>query len=211
MKSSLWPAIAIGVILAGGGGLLVMSRQEKPALQAAPVNASEHGANASGGVGCTGHVEPENGMIVVAAAPALGRTPVIAKLMVEEGQMVATGQTIAVLAALPDLESAVQQAGGAGGRGAESSGAVERRLRAVATFSRSNPISPGMEIEAKAAKQDLDRQEALLRKDFLFRACKWKPQGLNRKTRTVCWKPHGIGWRVSPTCARPTQTRRRRS
>jgi HlyD family secretion protein len=167
VKSSLWPAIAIGVILAGGGGLLVMSRQEKPALQAAPVNASEHGANASG-VGCTGHVEPENGMIVVAAAPALGRTPVIAKLMVEEGQMVATGQTIAVLAALPDLESAVQQA--------EARVAVaQSHLAQLSAGARSGDVLAlqsdiaRMEIEAKAAKQDLDRQEALLRKDFIPR------------------------------------------
>jgi HlyD family secretion protein len=113
-------------------------------------------------------VEPENGVIVVAAAPVLGRTPVIAKLLVEEGQMVASGQTIAVLEALPDLEGAVQQA--------EARVAVaQSHLEQLSAGARTGDVLAlqsdiaRMEDESKAAKQDLDRQEALLRKDFIPR------------------------------------------
>jgi HlyD family secretion protein len=113
-------------------------------------------------------VEPEDGMIVVAAAPVLGRTAVIAKVLVQEGQMVAPGQTIALLESLPDLESAVKQA--------DARVAVaQSRLAQLAAGARAGDVLAlkadlaRLEVEAKAAKQAWDREEALASKDYVPR------------------------------------------
>jgi len=131
------------------------------------VNAAVRAPSAIG-VGCTGRVEPEDGIIVVAAAPVLGRTAVIAKVLVEEGQMVAPGQTIALLESLPDLESAVKQA--------DARVAVaQSRLAQLAAGARAGDVLAlkadlaRLEVEANAAKQELDREEALASKDYVPR------------------------------------------
>ena len=99
------------LLIALAAGAAVGSRKSpgKTGRAADHVSAAATGS-APVGVGCTGRVEPGDGMIVVAAAPSLGRTSGDRKVLVKEGQMVASGQVIAMLQSLADLESAVKQA-----------------------------------------------------------------------------------------------------
>ena len=164
---SPWPAILLIVVLAGGAGLLFVSRQGKPSAQPASVNAAGRSGTAVG-VGCIGRVEPEDGVIVVAAAPALGRTPVIAKLLVKEGQMVAPGDIVAILESLPDLVAAVKQAEARLAVAQSRLAQLEAGARAGDVLALKSELAR-LETESKAARQELERKEALARNDFVPR------------------------------------------
>lgn len=164
---SSWAALLLIPALAGGVWLLV-SRSGKPAAaQSSSVRAAVS-SGATGAVGCVGRVEPEGGVIVVAAAPALGRTPIVAKLLVKEGQLVGPGDAIAILESLPDLESAVEQAGA-------RVAIAQSRLSQLQAGARSGDVLAlqsevaRLESESNAARQELEREEALARKDFVPR------------------------------------------
>jgi HlyD family secretion protein len=113
-------------------------------------------------------VEPEGGVIVVAATPALGRTPVIARLLVKEGELVVPGQVIAVLESLPDLESAVQQADAHVAVAQSRIAQLQAGARTGDVLALKSDLAR-LEIESNAAKEELDRKEALARKDFVPR------------------------------------------
>jgi HlyD family secretion protein len=162
-----WAAILTIVAIAGAGAWLFESRVGRSDAQPAAVSAESSGA-APVGVGCTGRVEPEGGVIVVAATPALGRTPVIERLLVKEGQMVTSGQVIAVLQALPDLESAVKQADAHVAVAQSHIAQLEAGARAGDVLALKSDLAR-LEIESGAARQELDRKEALARKDFVPR------------------------------------------
>jgi HlyD family secretion protein len=154
-------------VAAGAGAFLLESRTGKRVAQPEPVSAAAP-SGTSAAVGCIGRVEPEGGVIVVAAAPVLGRTPVIARLLVKEGQMVVPGQIIAVLESLPDLESAVTQA--------DAHVAVaQTRLAQSQAGARAGDVAAlksdlaRLQMESNAAQQELERAEALARKDFVPR------------------------------------------
>lgn len=162
-----WPVIFLIAVLAAGGWWLFQSRLGKPGAQPVAVNAAAP-SGAAAGVGCIGRVEPEDGMIVVAAAPALGRTPVIAQLLVREGEMVAPGEMIATLQSLPDLEAAVKQA--------EARVTVAKsRLAQLEAGPRPGDVAAlksevaRLQTESNAARDELDRKQALAQKDFVPR------------------------------------------
>jgi len=166
-RRSPWAVVLLIALLAVGVWLFV-SRPGKPA-SAQPASVSAAVSNAvPAGVGCVGHVEPEGGVVAVAAAPTFGRTPVVARLLVKEGQLVALGDTIAILQSLPDLEGAVKQA--------DARVAVaQSRLAQLQAGARSGDVLAlqsdlaRLEIESNAARQELEREEALARKDFVPR------------------------------------------
>ncbi len=154
-------------LLAGGAWWLFQSRREKPGPQPVTVNAAGRTA-AAAGVGCIGRVEPENGIIVVAAAPAQGRIPVIARLLVTEGQMVTPGQLIATLQSLPDLEAAVKQAETRVDVARSRLAQLEAGARAGDVRALQSEIAR-LQAESSAAKQELDRKASLAAKDFVPR------------------------------------------
>jgi HlyD family secretion protein len=176
-----WLVVIAAAIVGGGAFLFVNHRGSDTAIAApSPVERKE----IAGPVGCTGHVEPEGGITVVAAAPALGRTPVVARLMVREGQKVTAGQTIATLESLPELQGAVKQA--------EARVAVaQSRVAQLQAGARTGDVLAlkseieRLELESKAAHQELERKDALARKDFVPRVqvetARLKSDDLNRQ------------------------------
>lgn len=162
-----WTAILAIVAIAGAGALWLESRWGKPPARPAAVSAASTSA-AAVGVGCTGRVEPEDGVIVVAATPALGRTPVIDRLLVKEGQLVAPGQVIALLQSLPDLASAVKQADARVAVAQSRIAQLEAGARTGDVLALKSDLER-LEIESNAARQELQREESLVRKDFVPR------------------------------------------
>jgi HlyD family secretion protein len=162
-----WAAIFLIAALAGGAWWLFENRQGKSVAQ--PVSANAAGrVGTPVGVGCIGRVEPENGIIVVAASPALGRTPVIAKLLVQEGQMVAPGEVIATLQSLPDLEAAVQQEEARVAIAKSRLAQLEAGARPGDVLALKSELAR-LQTESNAARQELDQKQALGQKDFVPR------------------------------------------
>jgi HlyD family secretion protein len=154
--------------MAGGGGWwFLFIRPGRPAAGSGPPEIGQRSAIPAG-VGCTGRIEPEGGIIVVAAPGELGQAPVIAKVFVEEGQQVAPGQAIAVLESLSDLEAAVQQATARLDVARSRLDQVRAGARRGDTLALQSEVAR-MEAESKAARQELQRKEALLAKDFVPR------------------------------------------
>ncbi len=166
-RRSLWSTILLVAVLTGGGAWLYLRSSGRPIEHTTQVNvAGLKGIPAA--VGCSGRVEPENGIVTVAAAPELGRIPVIAKLFVAEGQTVTRGHAIAILSSLPDLEAAVRQA--------EARLQIARsRVAQLQSGARAGDVLAlqaelgRLELERKAAGQELARKEALAAKDFVPR------------------------------------------
>jgi HlyD family secretion protein len=160
-----WVAGFALVAVVGAGAWLFETRGGKSSTPPSTVSAAATGS-APLGVGCTGRVEPEGGVIVVAATPALGRAPVIARLLVKEGQMVASGQVIAVLQSLPDLESAVKQADARVAVAQSHIAQLEAGARAGDVLALKSDLAR-LEIASNAARAELARKEALASKDFV--------------------------------------------
>lgn len=181
-RGYVWPLV-FAAALVGGGAFLFFSHRENDTAIAAPSSPARR-KEMAGPVGCTGRVEPEGGITVVAAAPALGRLPVVARLMVREGQNVAPGQIIATLESLSELEGAVKQA--------EARVAVtQSRVAQLQAGARTGDVLAlkseieRLELESKAAHQELQRKDALAQKDFIPRvqvdAARLKSDDLDRQ------------------------------
>jgi HlyD family secretion protein len=166
-RRSPWAALVLIAAVAGGIWLFV-SRPGKPAA-AQPASVTAAASNATpAGVGCVGHVEPEGGIIAVAAAPTFGRTSIVAKLLVKEGQLVAPGDAIAILQSLPDLEGAVKQADARVAVAQSRLAQLQAGARPGDVLALQSDLAR-LETEANAARQELEREEALARKDFVPR------------------------------------------
>jgi len=165
---------------------LFVSNRGTDAAIAAPSSPSER--KESGGVGCTGRVEPEGGITVIAAAPALGRTPVVARLMVHEGETVAPQQIIATLESLPELDGAVKQAQAHLAVAQSRVAQLQAGARTGDVLALKSEIGR-MELESKAAREELDRKDALARKDFIPRvqvdAARFKSEDTDRQLETA--------------------------
>lgn len=62
------------------------------------------------GVSSLGRIQPEDGIVTVGARSLAGQPSLVSRLNVNEGDYVKTGQVIAVLDSLPQLEAALRQA-----------------------------------------------------------------------------------------------------
>ncbi len=61
-------------------------------------------------ISCLGHIEPEDGVIVLSARSLMGQPSIVAELKVKEGDRVERGQIVAVLNSHDQLEAAWQEA-----------------------------------------------------------------------------------------------------
>src|SRR6266436_4977583 len=105
-RTWLW---ALGLCLAGASAFPIayLIRAEHAPPPAAAAAKSERQAN---GVSSLGIIEPEGGVIHVAAAYLFGRPPVVEVLYVKEGEPVRRGTLLATLAGRGQLEAALAQA-----------------------------------------------------------------------------------------------------
>lgn len=79
-----------------------MTANQEAAPRPAPVSAAE--------VVCLGHIEPEDGLIIVGARSLSGQPSLVAALLVKEGDFVRAGQELAVLNSKDELAASFQAA-----------------------------------------------------------------------------------------------------
>jgi HlyD family secretion protein len=162
---SRWAAIAALAVIAVGGWLLIENRRLEPATGSVQADGAVRNEKPVG-IGCTGRVEPAGGIIVVAVAPLLGRTAVVARLLVAEGDVVQPGQSIATLDSLPDLEAAVKQAASRVAVAQSRLAQLEAGARPGDVLALQSEIAK-LELESSAAQRELERKDALARKDLV--------------------------------------------
>lgn len=159
----LMAAVSLGTLyLAKGRG--PDNRQNLEGMPARRAPFTKDGA----AVASTGWIEPEQGVLRVAAPIASGRSPIVSKLFVNEGDVVETGQLLAELQGLTDLRAALQQA-------QSHLSWAQRRLAQVKAAPRSGDVEAArtqldrLSSERKAVQNVLERQEGLLAKDYIAR------------------------------------------
>jgi HlyD family secretion protein len=103
-RTWLWISVALVVAITGAAAVL-RSRGSAAAQPAAAASVPEKPT----GVGARGRIEPEDGVIVVAAPYFGGRPSLISDLRVKENDWVRTGQVIAILDGYASSEKAVHQ------------------------------------------------------------------------------------------------------
>ena len=103
-KKWLWAVVLLAAAIAGVAGVMVPRKSEKP-----PDSLVSSAAKNSVGVGARARIEPEGGVIVVAAPYLGGRPSLINELRVKEGDWVKAGQIIAILDGWPSAEKALMQ------------------------------------------------------------------------------------------------------
>jgi HlyD family secretion protein len=102
-RGRLWIAAALTLALAGAAALAV---RRLPAAPAPPPASSDGGRR----VACLGHIEPEDGVVVLAARSLMGQPSIVAELRVKEGDSVSAGQIVAVLNSHDQLEAGWREA-----------------------------------------------------------------------------------------------------
>jgi HlyD family secretion protein len=103
-KKWLWLPVLLLIIVGAIAAVMLSRRSDQPQSAAALSNSDK-----PLGVGCRGRIEPEDGVILIAAPYFGGRPSVISELRVKEGDTVKTGQVIAVLDGRHSLEAAFRQ------------------------------------------------------------------------------------------------------
>ena len=101
-KGHLWIAVAATLALAG----VVALATRKPAATVPPAR----DAGDRRRVACLGHIEPEDGVVVLAARSLMGQPSIVADLRVREGDSVSAGQIVAILNSHDQLEAAWREA-----------------------------------------------------------------------------------------------------
>jgi HlyD family secretion protein len=100
----LWLPVLVLIIGIGIAAVILSRRSDQPQSAAALSNSDKPLA-----VGCSGRIEPEDCVIVIAAPYFSGRPSVISELRVKEGDTVKAGQVIATLDGRNSLETALRQ------------------------------------------------------------------------------------------------------
>jgi HlyD family secretion protein len=100
----LWLPVLLLILIGGIVAAMLSRRADQPQSAAALSNSDK-----PAGIGCRGRIEPEDGVILVAAPYFSGRPSVISELHVKEGDTVKAGQIIAVLDGRHSLETGLRQ------------------------------------------------------------------------------------------------------
>jgi HlyD family secretion protein len=100
----IWSALAVLILGTVGISLFAYVRGRGTSAAAAPP------AQRPNGVACLGHIEPKDGVMRVAAPYFEGRPALVEKLLVQQGDRVQAGQTLAMLDGRAKLEAAAGKA-----------------------------------------------------------------------------------------------------
>jgi len=149
----MWAAFATTVALAGAVALAV----RKPSAAVPPPRDT---ADRPRRVSCLGHIEPEDGVVVLSARSLMGQPSIVSELRIAEGDAVAAGQIVAILNSHDQLEAAWREA--------EARVAVARRqLAQIEAGARTGDVAAQqadvarLEAELAYAENDLRRFAAL--------------------------------------------------
>jgi HlyD family secretion protein len=126
------------VILLAVIGVATMAVRKTPPPQTSGV--ASPGARR---VSCLGHIEPQDGVVVLSARSLMGQPSIVSELRVHEGDLVSAGQVVAILNSHGQLEAAWKEA--------EARVAVAERQLA--------------QVEAGAKPADLEAQQAEVARD----------------------------------------------
>jgi HlyD family secretion protein len=99
-----WVMLAVGALVVSAALLLTAPRGTSTGAQPAKVPAS------TPGVACLGHIEPQDGVTVLAARSLTGQPSILSQLVVKEGDVVHAGQIVALLNSRSQLEAAWREA-----------------------------------------------------------------------------------------------------
>ena len=135
------------LLLALAASALPIAYSIRAGHAASPAAIPPKPADQTNGVACLGRIEPEGGVIHVAAAYLFGRPPVVENLYVKEGQRVRRGALIATLAGRGQLEASLQQA-------QARTAVAQRRIEQVKAGTKS--------AELAAQREEIARLEANL-------------------------------------------------
>src|SRR6266566_5823302 len=103
MKKWLWLPL---ILLVAGAGAAAMMFRDPAATKTTPAPAV---VDKPAGVGSRGRIEPEDGVIFIAAPYFNGRPAIITELRIKEGDRVRTGQIIGVVEGAAPLEKALRE------------------------------------------------------------------------------------------------------
>lgn len=151
------------------GTYTVLTRWSAPMAAAVHLNNSASvPASTAAAIACIGSVEPERGVIAVAAPAISGKMPILARLLVNEGDTVKKGQPLAQLDAAAEMRASASQA--------ETRVLVaQRRLDQAKAGARPADIRAAelqiqrLEHELNTARAELARKQALADKDLVPR------------------------------------------
>ena len=105
-RTMLWVLVlALLVIAAAGAAAILLPKEQPPVKAEIPPPPPRETLD----IGCRGRIEPEDGIIVVAAPWFGGRPSLVKELRIKEGDWVKTGQVLAVLDAWDASEKALQE------------------------------------------------------------------------------------------------------
>jgi HlyD family secretion protein len=99
----LWLFLLLLAAAAGAAAVMVPRGSDKPSAAVLPIPGKRNG------VGARGKIEPEDGVMLVAAPYFGGRPSIVRELRIKEGDSVRTGQILAVLDSWAALEKALRQ------------------------------------------------------------------------------------------------------
>jgi HlyD family secretion protein len=151
----------VGVLLVTAGGLAGLSFVLLQRSAPPPPQPTAAAPAADAGIGCLGRIEPEDGLVRVAARSISGQPSIVGELKVREGETVSPGQLLALLDSRAQLAAAL--------RSAESRVALARtRLAQVkagpkaADVAAQNAEIARLASELATAEKELHRYEALV-------------------------------------------------
>ena len=109
MRKWLWLWLGAALLLALARPVAIWISGHRPASQVAAANKAEPAQAGASAVACLGRIEPENGVIHIAAPYLFGRPSLVKELRVKEGDWVRPGQLLAMLDGEDQLQAALDQ------------------------------------------------------------------------------------------------------
>jgi HlyD family secretion protein len=106
-RKLIWLLLILLAILVGAGGWALVHLNKGQETAAAP---AATGSKQTTSIACLGHIEPEDGVMTLGARSLSGQPSIVAELRVKDGDLVKSGQILAVLNSKEQLESVLRQA-----------------------------------------------------------------------------------------------------